>query len=95
MRQYPSPHHAVTPGDTRLPDDFGERLAGLKTHSGLTWEAMAESIGVDSRQLLRWRRGSCPNGGAMLSLVRWAGLLPNGLEELLGEEWAALARSGR
>ena len=56
-----------------LPDDFPERLAGLKERSGMSWEGMAAAMGVDSRQLYRWRRGTAPSGEAMLSLVRLAG----------------------
>ncbi len=76
------------PGEAHLPRDFGERLDGIKERAGLTWEAMAEALGVDTRQLLRWRRGACPNGGAMLSLVRFAALVPDGLSDLMGEGWA-------
>lgn len=74
------------PGETQLPGDFGKRLTGLKRRAGLTWEEMAEALGVDDRQLLRWRRGSCPSGGSMLSLIRLAAQLPGGLNELLGDD---------
>lgn len=74
------------PGEAQLPGDFGERLIGLKRRGGLTWEEMAEALGVDNRQLLRWRRGSCPSGGSMHSLFRLAAQLPGGLSELLGDD---------
>ena len=74
------------PGEAQLPGDFGERLTVLKRRAGLTWEEMAEALGVDHRQLLRWRRGSCPSGGSMLSLIRLAAQLPGGLSELLGQD---------
>lgn len=77
------------PGEAQLPGDFGDRLADLKMRADLTWEAMAEALGVDTRQLFRWRRGASPSGGAMLSLVRLAARVPDGLCDLLGEEWAA------
>ena len=73
-------------GVAQLPGNFPERLLGLKERTGLTWEAMAFALGVDSRQLLRWRRGTAPNGGAMLSLVRFAAQVPGGLAELIGDE---------
>ncbi len=73
-------------GEAQLPGNFPERLLGLKERAGLTWEAMAFALGVDSRQLLRWRRGTSPNGGAMLSLVRFAAQVPGGLAELIGDE---------
>lgn len=80
-------------GAARLPGDFGERLTGLKERGGLTWEQMAEALGVDNRQLLRWRRGACPSGASMLSLIRFAAQVPGGLNELLGEE-LRLTRGG-
>lgn len=54
--------------------------------SGLSWERMAAAIGVDARQVHRWRRGTYPSGEAMLSLVRQATRVPGGLAELLGED---------
>ncbi len=76
----------VIGGEAQLPGNFPERLLGLKERAGLTWEAMAFALGVDARQLLRWRRGTAPNGGAMLSLVRFAVQVPGGLAELIGDE---------
>ena len=83
------------PGEAVLPGDFGERLTGLKERGGLTWEQMAEALGVDGRQLWRWRRGVSPSGGAMLSLVRLAIRVPGGLRELLGEEPTGTRRRRR
>ena len=77
------------PGEAQLPGDFGERLTALKERGGLTWEQMAEALGVDNRQLLRWRRGACPSGRSMLSLIRLAAQIPGGLSALLGEELSA------
>ena len=73
------------PGTAVLPRDFAERLTAVKERSGLSWESLAAVVGVDSRQMLRWRRGSAPSGGAMLSLVRWAARQPGGLALLLDE----------
>ena len=75
-----------TLGVALMPEDFPERLDALKELSGLSWERMAASLGVDSRQLHRWRRGTNPSGEAMLSLVRLATRTPGGLAELLGED---------
>ncbi|MXV79783.1 MAG: helix-turn-helix transcriptional regulator [Chloroflexi bacterium] len=83
------------PGEAQLPGDFGERLTRLKHRAGLTWEEMAEALGVDDRQLLRWRRGSCPSGGSMLSLIRLAAQLPGGLNDLLGDQPSAAPRKER
>ncbi len=85
-RRDQSRHFDLTGCEAELPANFAERLTVIKERSGLTWEAMAEAVGVDSRQLLRWRRGSTPSGGAMLSLAQFAVQVPDGLSDLLGEE---------
>ena len=68
-----------------LPQDFGQRLERLKEASGLSWRGMAKALGVDPKQLLRWRKGVEPCGGAMHSIFRFAARLPGGLEILIGE----------
>ena len=46
-----------------LPQDFEERLERHRETSGLTWSALAKAIGVDRRQLRRWRtKGVEPSG---------------------------------
>ena len=69
-----------------LPEDFAARLHRLKETSGLTWNGFALAIGVDRKQLRRWRKkGVEPSGGPMLSLSRFAARMPGGLEILMGE----------
>ena len=68
-----------------MPEDFTERLERLKEASGLSWSGMARAIGVDYKQMYRWRNGAVPYGGAMLALVRFAGQVPGGLDILMGE----------
>ena len=68
-----------------LPEDFGQRLERLKEASGLSWRGFAKALGVDPKQLLRWRKGVEPCGGAMHSIFRFAARLPGGLEILIGE----------
>ena len=80
------------PGIPLLPGDFPDRLAAIKEISGLSWEGMAVCIGVDSRQLLKWRRGCWPSGGAMLSLVHLATRLPGGLSTLLKDDLVEVHR---
>ena len=77
----------IPPGFALMPEDFPDRLTTLRDLFDLNWEEMAAAMGVDPRQLLRWRqeRGA-PNGGAMLSLVRLAIRSPQGLGELLDED---------
>ena len=80
----------IPPGVPIIPDDFPERLVAIKEISGLSWEGMAVTIGVDSRQMLRWRRGCWSGGGGMLSLVRLASRLPGGLNILLKDDFDPL-----
>ena len=77
--------YVYIPGCALLPEDFGQRLKRLKELLGLTWEGLATCIGVDYRQLVRWRKkGSVPTGGAMLALAVLAAQVPEGLSILLG-----------
>ena len=69
-----------------LSSDFKDRLESLKEASGLTWSAFSQTIGVDRKQVRRWRRkGVEPSGGAMESLYRFAGRFPGGLDILMGD----------
>ena len=69
-----------------LPKDFPKRLARLREASGLTWNAFADAIGVDRKQMHRWhRKGIEPCGGAMLSIMKIAFMIPGGVEILFGE----------
>ena len=80
------------PGVALIPEDFGHRLARLKERAGLSWEGLATCIGVDHRQLLRWRKkGAEPSGGAMLALVALAEQVPGGLDILLGRDLAVIS----
>lgn len=83
----PPARQFIPPGVALMPDDFPARLTALRDLLGLNWEEMSVCLGVDPRQLLRWRtQGASPNGGAMLSLVRLAVRSPDGLATLLGED---------
>ena len=44
-----------------FPEDFGERLEGLKELSGLSWGEFAERLSVTQRGLAKWRKG-CGRG---------------------------------
>ena len=73
-----------------LPDDFVERLERLKQATGLTWTGFADALGVDRKQALRWKEdGTEPCGGAMLSVVRLAAVVPGGLDMIMGEGFLA------
>ena len=86
----------IPPGVALMPDDFPARLTALKEMFDLNWEEMSVCLGVDPRQLLRWRcHGAIPNGGAMLSLVRLAVRSPDGLRVLLDEDVIVTIRQKR
>ena len=78
---------SIPPGVALVPKDFRQKLEVIKRMTGLSWEGMASAMGVDSRQLWRWRkRGGEPGGGAMLALVRLALRVPGGLAALVDED---------
>ena len=91
-RERQSQRFPFVPGVALLPEDFGERLARLKEALGLTWEGFASMIGVDYRQMLRWRKkGAEPAGGAMLAMVDLAVQVPGGLGILLDRDLVVTA----
>ena len=73
---YPPSHLFVDA--TPVVDDLPARLAGLKQVLGLSWDALAACLGVDPRQLQRWRSGTLPNGFAMAALFLLADRVPGG-----------------
>ncbi len=84
---------AIPPGVALVPEDFREKLEVIKRLTGLSWEGLATAMGVDSRQLWRWRkRGGEPGAGAMLALVRIALRVPGGLALLLDEDVIVIFR---
>ena len=46
-----------------FPDEFPKRLERLKDLAGVSWEELAEILGVSHRRMMRWRRGGKPSGG--------------------------------
>ena len=69
-----------------LPRDFAQRLERLKEASGLSWRGLARALGVDPKQLARWRKGVEPCGGAMHSIHRFAYRIPGGTVILMGDD---------
>ena len=67
-----------------LPDDFVDRLEYFKKVSGLTWDSMAYCMGVDPRQVRRWRHGTKPCGDTLFALLTLAARFPGGVHILLG-----------
>ena len=82
-KRMPPDHFFLTkPG---VPGDFPSRLDDFKRASGLTWEGVADCIGVDLRQLHRWRLGTSPSGPALYALFQLAVKVPDGLSILLAK----------
>ena len=65
------------------PEDFGERLEGLKKLAGLSWREMAELLGVTDRGALKWRRGGKPSAANFLAIMELARGVPGGYELML------------
>ena len=86
MRRNATPPRHLVLGWPFLPEDFPQRLERLKQRTGLSWEGVAMCLGVDVRQVQRWRRGTEPCGGALFALFRLADRVPGGLELLLGDD---------
>ena len=77
----------VPKGDGELPRDFGKRLVRFKEAADVTWDELADLLGVEPKQLIRWANGTRPSGGAYHSLVRLAPWVPGGLDILMGEDF--------
>ena len=66
-----------------FPEDFGERLEGLKDLSGLSWGEFAERVGVTERGMLKWRRGGPPSGAYLWSIIELARDVPGGYDLMM------------
>ena len=76
-------------GSCVLPEDFPQRLSCLRRATHLTRNGFADALGADRKQALRWNDGTEPCGGAMLSIVRLAGVVPGGLDLIMGDGFLA------
>jgi len=74
--------------------DLPARLARLKHAIGLSWDGLAACLGVDPRQLQRWRKGTLPNGFAMAALFLLADRVPGGAAILRDDDSVAQDRRG-
>ena len=88
MGQVPlRPRRRPDPRGLRPPPDPTER-EGRSLLGGA-----GHCIGVDHRQLLRWRKkGAEPSGEAMLALVALAEQVPGGLDILMGRDLGVMSR---
>ena len=66
-----------------FPEDFGQRLEGLKDMTGLSWGEFAELLGVTERGLLKWRRGGPPSGAYFWAIMEVARGVPGGFDLML------------
>ena len=64
-----NPDEEHLPYGSLLPQDFPQRLERLKEASGLSWSGLAGAIGVDYKQMYKWRKRVEPSGGAMHALI--------------------------
>ena len=83
------PSHLIV-DDGLMPVDFSQRLDAFKEATGLSWDALAGCLGVDPRQLQRWRKGTKPSGDGLCALILLAARVPGGLHTLLGIQVAPL-----
>ena len=66
-----------------FPEDFGERLEGLKELVGVSWREFAELLGVTERGLLKWRRGGPPSGVYFWAIMELAREIPGGYDLIM------------
>ena len=66
-----------------FPEDFGERLEGLKEMVGVSWGEFAERVGVTERGMLKWRRGGPPSGAYLWSIIELARDVPGGYDLMM------------
>ena len=66
-----------------FPEDFGERLEGLKEMVGVSWGEFAERVGVTERGMLKWRRGGPSSGAYLWSIIELARDVPDGYDLIM------------
>ena len=94
MRRSTHPPSHLFVDATPVVNDLPARLARLKQAIGLPWDGLAWCLGVDPRQLQRWRNGTMPNGFAMAALFLLADRIPGGTAILCGDDNASQDRRG-
>lgn len=83
MRSGLLPAHLVV-DDGLIPEHFPQRLDAFKLATGLSWDVLAACLGVDPRQLHRWRKGTRPSGDGLCALILLAARIPGGIQTLMG-----------
>ena len=77
------PSHLIV-DDGLIGPDFGTRIEAFKETTGLSWDILAACLGVDPRQLQRWREGTKPSGDGVNALVKLSSRIPGGMYILFG-----------
>ena len=83
MRAGLLPSHLIV-DDGLIGPDFPKRLEAFKEAIGVSWDILAACLGVDPRQLQRWREGTKPSGDGVNALVKLAARVPGGMYILFG-----------
>ena len=83
MRSGLLPSHLII-DDGLIGPDFPKRLEAFKEATGLSWDILAACLGVDPRQLQRWREGTKPSGDGVNALVKLSARIPGGIYILFG-----------
>lgn len=83
MRSGLLPSHLIV-DDGLIGPDFPKRLEAFKKATGLSWGILAACVGVDPRQLERWRKGTKPSGDGLNALILLAARIPGGFYTLFG-----------
>ena len=83
MRAGLLPSHLIV-DDGLIGPDFPKRLEAFKEATDLSWDILAACLGVDPRQLQRWREGTKPSGDGVNALVKLASRIPGGIYILFG-----------
>ena len=83
MRTGLLPSHLIV-DDGLIAPDFGKRIEAFKEATGVSWHILSVCLGVDPRQLQRWREGTKPSGDGVNALVKLAARVPGGMYILFG-----------
>ena len=83
MRSGLLPSHLIV-DDGLIGPDFGRRIETFKEATEVSWDILAACLGVDPRQLQRWREGTKPSGDGVNALVKLAARIPGGMYILFG-----------
>ena len=57
---------------SRFPPDFPERLERFREAAGLSWRGLARCLRVSARCVWRWKAGTKPDPGHLISLFNLA-----------------------